>query len=151
MVVAALYSLFRRNPMWSYVIIGILWREWTLHPPPMLHVQAPDSPCLLLLTPPNFGASDHYSDWGAQTTLFSLSLGGYRGGEVKEHTSYLKSKLQKVQVLVVQLCSSLCNSMDSIACQAPLSMEFSRQEYSQFLEYLPWDRPRINKLLGNLN
>ena len=34
----------------------------------------------------------------------------------------------KVKVLVAQSCLSLCDPMDYIACQAPLSMEFSRQE-----------------------
>ena len=32
-------------------------------------------------------------------------------------------------VCVTQLCPTLCNSMDYIARQASLSMEFSRQEY----------------------
>ena len=31
--------------------------------------------------------------------------------------------------VVVQLCPTLCNPMDCIACQSPLSMGFSRQEY----------------------
>ena len=35
----------------------------------------------------------------------------------------------KVKVLVAQSCPTLCNSMDYIACQPPLPMEFSRQEY----------------------
>ena len=34
---------------------------------------------------------------------------------------------QKVKVLVVQLCLTLCDLMDCI--QVPLSVEFSRQEY----------------------
>ena len=34
----------------------------------------------------------------------------------------------KVKVLVAQSSPSLCDPMDYIACQAPLSMEFSRQE-----------------------
>ena len=32
-------------------------------------------------------------------------------------------------VLVTQSCLILCDPMDYIVCQAPLSMEFSRQEY----------------------
>ena len=32
-------------------------------------------------------------------------------------------------LLVTQSCLTLCNPVDYIACQAPLSMEFSRQEY----------------------
>ena len=35
----------------------------------------------------------------------------------------------KMEVLVVQSGLTLCNPMDCIACQAPLPMEFSRQEY----------------------
>ena len=34
----------------------------------------------------------------------------------------------EVKVLVTQLCPTLCDPMDCIACEAPLSMEFSRQE-----------------------
>ena len=32
-------------------------------------------------------------------------------------------------MLVAQSCPTLCNPMGCIACQAPLSKEFSRQEY----------------------
>ena len=42
---------------------------------------------------------------------------------------YLYLYYLKVKVLVTQSWPTLCNSMDHIACQAPLSMEFSRQEY----------------------
>ena len=35
----------------------------------------------------------------------------------------------KVKVLVTQSCLTLCDLMDCVAHQAPLSMEFSRQEY----------------------
>ena len=31
--------------------------------------------------------------------------------------------------LVTQSCMTLCDPMDRVACQAPLSMGFSRQEY----------------------
>ena len=33
------------------------------------------------------------------------------------------------------LCPSLCNPMDCVACQGPLSMEFSRQEYYSGLPF----------------
>ena len=33
------------------------------------------------------------------------------------------------EVLVAQSCMTLCDPVDYIALQAPLSMEFSRQEY----------------------
>ena len=35
----------------------------------------------------------------------------------------------KVKVLVAQLCPTVCDLLDYVAHQAPLSMEFSRQEY----------------------
>ena len=38
--------------------------------------------------------------------------------------------VKKVKVLVTQLCPTLCNPVDwTVAQQAPLSMEFSGQEY----------------------
>ena len=36
---------------------------------------------------------------------------------------------KKVKVLVAQSCPTLCNPMECVAYHAPLSMEFSRQEY----------------------
>ena len=45
-------------------------------------------------------------------------------------------------MLVVQLCLTLCNPMDCTAHQAPLSMEFSKQEYWSGLPFLtPGDLP----------
>ena len=38
-------------------------------------------------------------------------------------------KKKKVKMLVDHLCPTLFNPMDYIARQAPLSMEFARQEY----------------------
>ena len=35
----------------------------------------------------------------------------------------------KVKVLVTQSCLTLCDPMDCVVHQAPLSMEFCRQEY----------------------
>ena len=35
----------------------------------------------------------------------------------------------EIEIEVTQLCPTLCNPMDCIACQDPLSMGFSRQEY----------------------
>ena len=37
--------------------------------------------------------------------------------------------MYKVKVLVAQLCVQLFVTPWTVACQAPLSMEFSRQEY----------------------
>ena len=42
-----------------------------------------------------------------------------------------------VKVFIAQLCLSLCDPMDCIAHQAPLSMEFSRQEYCSGLPFPP--------------
>ena len=41
----------------------------------------------------------------------------------------------EVKVKVAQSCPSLCNPMDCVACQGPLSMEFSRQEYCSGLPF----------------
>ena len=35
----------------------------------------------------------------------------------------------KVKLFVTQLCPTLCDPVDCIGFQPPLSMEFSRQEY----------------------
>ena len=40
-------------------------------------------------------------------------------------------------VELLQSCPTLCDRMDHIACQAPLSMGFSRQEYRSGLPCLP--------------
>ena len=52
-----------------------------------------------------------------------------------------------VCVLVTSLCPILCNPMYYIACQAPLPMEFSRQEYWSGLHALlqgsTWPRDQI--------
>ena len=42
-----------------------------------------------------------------------------------------------VCVLVIQSCPTLCDPMDWIACQAPLSMGFSRQEHWSGLPFPP--------------
>ena len=42
----------------------------------------------------------------------------------------------KFRLCCAQLCPTLCNPMDC-ACQAPLSMEFSRQEYQSRLPFPP--------------
>ena len=41
------------------------------------------------------------------------------------------------KVLVAQLCPTLHDLVDCIACQAPLSMEFSRQDYWSELPFPP--------------
>ena len=48
----------------------------------------------------------------------------------------------KVKVSVAQLCPTLCDPMDNIALQAPLSKGFSRQEYWSGLPFCsPGDLP----------
>ena len=43
---------------------------------------------------------------------------------------YIEKKMTRnMKVLVTQSCPTLCDPMDCVAHQAPLSMEFSRQEY----------------------
>ena len=56
------------------------------------------------------------------------------------HTNILSKKV-KVKVKVTQLCVTLCNPW-TVACQAPLSMEFSRPKYWSGLPFLsPGDLP----------
>ena len=56
----------------------------------------------------------------------------------------------KVKVLITQLCTTLCNLTDCVARQAPLSMEFSRQEYWSGLPFpSPQDLPNKGIKLGS--
>ena len=51
---------------------------------------------------------------------------------------------------LLQLCLTLCDSMDYIACQAPLSMGFYRQEYWSGLPCPPpGDLPNAGIELGS--
>ena len=63
-------------------------------------------------------------------SLFFISVIGHKKRKsetsLEPFTSSLKKK--KVKLLVFQLCLTLCNPW-TVAHQAPLSMEFSRQEY----------------------
>ena len=53
----------------------------------------------------------------------------------------------KVEVLVTLSCLTLCDPKDCIACQALLSMEFSRQEYwSGLLCPPPRDLPNPSRM-----
>ena len=40
-----------------------------------------------------------------------------------------QTRILESEVLVAQSCPALCDPMDCVACQAPLSTEFSRQVY----------------------
>ena len=56
----------------------------------------------------------------------------------------------KIKVLVHQSCPALCDPMDYIAHQTPLSMEFSRQEYWNGLPFpSPGDLPDPGIKLGS--
>ena len=77
---------------------------------------------------------NHWVKWGFNTTLVSAEA-GYLYVSLSIHLSvclsihlfiYLSIYLS---VLCAQSCLTLCNPMDCIACQVPLSMGFSRQEY----------------------
>ena len=57
------------------------------------------------------------------TTLQSHNLRDYK--VIAQHNELYESE----SVLVVQSCLILCDPMDCIAHQAPLSMEFSRKDY----------------------
>ena len=59
--------------------------------------------------------------------------------------------------LVTQSCPTLCDPMDCIAQQAPLSMEFSRQEYWSGLPFSfsrgsswPRDQTQVSRIAGRL-
>ena len=42
----------------------------------------------------------------------------------------------------LQLCPTLCDPVNTVACKAPLSMGFSKQEYQTGLPWPPpWDLP----------
>ena len=55
-----------------------------------------------------------------------------------------------VRVRVAQSCPTLCDPMDYIACQAPLSMEFSRQQYWSGLPFpSPFSQGARRELFGD--
>ena len=55
------------------------------------------------------------------------------------------------KVEVPQSYPTPCNPMDYIACQAPLSMDFSRQEYWSLLSFpSPWDLSDLRIKPGHL-
>ena len=70
----------------------------------------------------------------------SRHLIGYWNYKILLKHAYLVTKsvlwfIQKVEVLVAQLCLTLCDLMDC-SLPAPLSMEFSRQKYWSGLQTL---------------
>ena len=59
-------------------------------------------------------------------------------------------KVKVMKVLVTQAHLNLCDPWTAVACQAPLSMEFSRQEYWTGLPFpSPGDLPNPGVELGS--
>ena len=59
-------------------------------------------------------------------------------------------KVKVVKVLVTQSCLNLCDPLTTVACQSPLSMEFSRQEYQTGLSFpSPGNLPNPGVKLGS--
>ena len=75
------------------------------------------------------------SPWGSQRVGHDLVT--EQQLTLMEH-SYMSSE-------VAQSCPTLCNPMDCVAHQVPLSMEFSRQEY---WSGLPFPSPSTCQVLG---
>ena len=75
----------------------------------------------------------------------------HRSEDLKDTPSPLSLKVKKeVKMLVAQSCPTLCNPMDCVAHQAPLSMGFPRQEYWSGLPFLsPEDLPDPGTELGS--
>ena len=72
-------------------------------------------------------------------------MGSYKAQDGIE----LRGEITFNEVLFAQLCLTLCNPMDC-SHQAPLSMEFSRQEYcSGFPFPSPGDLPKSEKEPGS--
>ena len=67
--------------------------------------------------------------WEAQQVLVAFLSSHFSTSFMDLLWEYKWYNNQKSEVLVAQLCQTLCNPMDYTAHQAPLSMEFSRQEY----------------------
>ena len=66
--------------------------------------------------------------------------------------SLLRFVLQGQICLLLQLCSTLCDPMDCIACQVPLSMKFSRQcsDTCQGQGSARFDGPQAQRFLSPL-
>ena len=59
-------------------------------------------------------------------------------------------KVKVVKVLVTQSCLNLCDPLNTVACQSPLSMEFSGQEYQTGLSFpSPGHLPNPGVKLGS--
>ena len=69
--------------------------------------------------------------WISPTHFIGFSLDKIPTGRLPQSLQYLPSPLpyHMLCAKLLQSCVILCNPMDYIACQAPLSMGISRQEY----------------------
>ena len=89
-----------------------------------------------------------------RVTIYSVAtlLPGADGHQIHVHAGkrdHLPLRSLKVKVLVAESCLTLCN-LWKIAHQAPLSMEFSRQEYWNGLSFpSPGDLPDLGIKSGS--
>ena len=74
------------------------------------------------------------------TEIFTFSSCNNVNHEFREMGLTNLGSLTGICMLVAQLCLTLGHPMDCVACQAPLSMEFSREEY---WNGLPFPSPHI--------
>ena len=74
----------------------------------------------MLIWPINLWAAKPVVDYHADVKDSEINLQVVTGKDIHSMCG--------VVVLIAQLCLTLCNPW-TVACQAPLSMEFSRQEY----------------------
>ena len=96
----------------------VFWREYFLestHARTSAHMH----------TGPSTHTNTHWWSFFCLFVCFWKSFSSFKSPSLE----FLFSIFLMVCVLVTQLCLTLCDSMDYIAHQAPLSMEFSRQEY----------------------
>ena len=87
----------------------------------------------MLIWPINLWAAKPVVDYHADVKDSEINLQVVTGKDIHSMCG--------VVVLIAQLCLTLCNPW-TVACQAPLSMEFSRQEYWNGLPFpIPGDSP----------
>ena len=85
--------------------------------------------CILGLVPDFSGNAFNFS---SLRIMFAVGL---------SYTAFITLRSDQIRS-VTQLCSILCDPMESVAYQAPLSMGFSRQEYWSGLPFpSPGDLP----------
>ena len=102
----------------------------------------------VLIWPINLWAAKPVVDYHADVKDSEINLQVVTGKDIHSMCG--------VVVLIAQLCLTLCNPW-TVACQAPLSMEFSRQEYWNGLPFhspgessQPRDRTWVSHIAGSL-